>query len=196
MLAWTQGASLPSKEAAAFKNQNNIQRKRSSIHGEQRRTSGLGLRTGSSINPAARLTSPVPVISDFHDKNYHKSMGTGGANEIAGHITRFLFCFFFKGQTSTFECLLKCFKSMTSSSLGMWGLTPDVWKTTPCHIPRVRGVCACGCLAGLEAEMLQPHTDAHKEEYNCYSSPVYETMNLTNPHALESLRQFFLNTNF
>lgn len=63
-----------------------------------------------------------------------------------------------------------------------------------------RGCKACVCLQGalaiLDAKTLHFHTDGHEQKYKCYSCPVYENINLTNPRALESIRHFFLDRNF
>lgn len=53
-----------------------------------------------------------------------------------------------------------------------------------------------GCLANPDTEMPHSSTEVHKEERNCYSNPMFENINLTNPHALESIGHFSLKYKF
>lgn len=79
MLAWTQGASLPSKEAAAFKNQNNIKRKKV----QSTRSKG-NLRPGFENRPFSRsciadlsrscdLTSMIKTIRNLCEQGKQMS---------------------------------------------------------------------------------------------------------------------------
>ena len=82
---------------------------------------------------------------------------------------------------------------MTKSSLGCEVLFQMCEKlpliTYPEYVHR-------GCLANPDTEMLHSSTEVHKEEHNCYSNPMFENINLTNPHALESIGHFSLKYKF
>ena len=166
-------------------------KKRSSVHKEQ------GKPQAWVWEPALLLTqlhscSPGPVISAFYDKNYQKFVQIGQANEPAGHARRFLVFFL-----SSKQALLNAFRNISDPWPNpLW----DVRSYSRCvknypssHTP---SMCIGDAWQTLIQKCCTPLTEVHKEEHNCYSNPMFENINLTNPHALESIGHFSLKYKF